>query len=205
MGVPKRFAVEYPDRCLQLVAAAEPFAIENKLTGSFALLVAAAVLTMPFERMRATHFLFQPEDADLSAALKSLTKAPFLQAPFWSANPTDWRQSRIMEGIDHTGGWKDANGRHPADPESENSIAQYCASEVLRVIRNALSHGNIVYLNKNGYEVPGDQMESIAFLSRYEEDPNAKEFTYRVVIAPEMQFLIFVKDWAKWISSFAKD
>lgn len=209
MGVPDRFAVEYPRRALELIGMLEASARENNLLGSFGLLAASAMLTIPFERMRTSHFLHNDaRDADLVKNLKVLEKAAFLKAPFWQTAPDDgaWRQSRIVSTIEKVRGWLDQDGRDPRSEEA-NTIQTRKASEVLRVLRNALAHGNIIYLDKKGQEIAGNRMVYMAFLSRYEETEAQREQaeTYRVVIATEEAFLQFVKSWAEWIGSFDLD
>jgi hypothetical protein len=209
MGVPDRFAIEYPRRALDLIEMLEASAREKSLLGSFGLLAASAILTIPFERMRTSHFLHNDaRDADLVKNLKVLEKAAFLEAPFWRSAPDDgaWRQSRITNTADEVHGWLDEADRDPRSEEA-NTIQTRKANEVLRVLRNALAHGNIIYLDKNGQEIAGHQMVYMAFLSRYEETAAQREQaeTYRVVITTEEAFLHFVKSWAEWIGSFDLD
>lgn len=209
MGVPDRFAIEYPRRALELIGMLEASARENSLLGSFGLLAASAVLTIPFERMRTSHFLHdQARDDDLVKNLKALEKAVFLKAPFWRGAPSNgtWRQSRIVSTVDKVRNWVDPDGRDPRSEEAD-TIQSRKASEVLRVLRNALAHGNIIYLNKDGQEIAGNRMVYMAFLSRYEESPEQREEgeTYRVVITTEEAFLHFVKCWAEWIGGLALD
>ncbi len=88
-----------------------------------------------------------------------------------------------------------------------NTIKERKAEEVIRVLRNALAHGNIIYLDKDGREIAGNRMVYLAFLSRYEETKEQRELatTYRVVVTSEDEFLHFVKAWARWVSSFPLD
>lgn len=209
MGVPDRFAIEYPRRALELIAVLETQARENNLLGSFGLLAASAILTIPFERMRTSHFLHDDaRDVDLVMNLKALEKADFLNAPFWRSEPGDgaWRQSRIVNAVDEVHGWRDQEGHDPRSEES-NTIQKRPASEVLRVLRNALAHGNIIYLDKDGQEIAGNQMVYMAFLSRYEEtmEQREKAETYRLVMTTEEAFLHFVKSWAGWIGNLNLD
>ncbi len=207
MGVPRRFAIEYAERCLQLMDHLKDFAKEADLVGSFSLLVAGTVLTMPYERMKAGHFLHQPEDGDLSEALKLLRKTTFRNAPFWRDEPPEgWRQARLLGEVRDAHVWRDTKGRHPFSHGAENSIGRRSTDEVIRVIRNALSHGNVVYLNKYGFDVPGEQMCFLGFLCEYEQE-NAIEGAipqYRLVAAPEPEFFRLVNDWAHWISQFER-
>lgn len=209
MGVPDRFAIEYPRRALELIGMFETPARERNLLGSFGLLAASAILTIPFERMQAKHFMHDDaRDADLAKNLKTLERTVFLKAPFWRTAPDGgtWRQSRVTNAVDEVHGWLDQEGRDPRSEEA-NTIGIRKASEVLRVLRNALAHGNIVYLDKDGQEIVGNQMVYMAFLSRYEETEQQRERaeTYRVVITTEEAFLQFIKSWAEWISGFDLD
>src|SRR5580704_6901915 len=92
----------------------------------------------------------------------------------------------------------------PSSGESANSVQYRKADDVLRVIRNALAHGNIVYLNERGFEQRDTKLQFLGFLSRYEEAKEASE-TYRLVTTTEDEFLRFVKVWAKWVSNFRDD
>ncbi len=209
MTIPTRFVVEYPQRCLDLIRALEPTARRRDLVGSFSLLVAAAVFVIPYERMGSKSPLHDPDrDIDLFTGLKSLEKVPFIEAPFWAGKPPDaWRFSRIMANANDAAGWMDEGGHHPMEARAKNSLPGRKAGEVLRVIRNALAHGNVVYLNEKGFEQRGTKLQFLGFLSRYEEteEQKAQAQTYRLVTATEDEFLRFVKLWAKWVSQFRDD
>jgi len=208
--IPARFVVEYPQRCLDLIEALEPTARKREIVGSFSLLVAAAVFVIPYERMGSQrHPLHKPaRDVDLFRALKSLRKKPFITAPFWNgAPPNAWRFSRVMSNANDTAGWMDEAGHHPMTAYATNSVQDRSADDVLRVIRNAPAHGNIVYLNESGFEERGTKLQFLGFLSRYEEteEQKVKAETYRLVATTEDEFLRFVKLWAKWVSRFQGD
>jgi hypothetical protein len=205
MGVTTRFAVEYPRRCLELIAEMEGAARNRQLVGSFALLAAAAVLTIPFERMRAKHFLHRRQDRRLPEALKQLSKTRFTDAPFLPAEEhKHWRQSRIFSHFDDVDAWRDGDGRHPLAPDARNLISDYPITETIRAIRNALAHGNIVHLDADGREREGNRLQYLAMLSRYEEGAaQATAESYRVIVTTEEAFLSFVKGWAEWVSELA--
>lgn len=208
--IPARFVVEYPQRCFDLIEALEPTARQSGLVGSFSLLVAAAVFVIPYERMGSQkHPLHRAaRDVDLFHALKSLRKKLFITAPFWNGeSPDAWRFSRIVTNANNTEGWRDEEGHHPMTAQAKNSVQYRKADDVLRVIRNALAHGNIVYLNERGFEERDTKLQFLGFLSRYEEtqERKAKAETYRLVTTTEDEFLRFVKLWAKWVSQFKGD
>src|SRR5450759_4278424 len=144
--IPVRFAVEYPERSLRLLEELEPSARKHELVGSFSILVASSTILIPYERMQSRHPMHRKErDSDLSRALRSLDKKElFSSARFWKgSSPGDWRFSRILTEPNDTRDWRDEDRRHPMAIDAKNTIAARKAGEVLRVIRNALAHGNI--------------------------------------------------------------
>lgn len=191
--IPQRFVTEYPQRCSQLLQMLEPQARQADLVGSFALLVASAAFTIPFGRMtEAKHPLGAPERS-LSSAIKALSKVKFLAAPFWHGQrPAFFRYARIVSDPEHAAGWKDAAGAHPILSEDFKD-----GSTVLRAIRNALAHGNVVYLDENGHESPGSRVRYLAFLAKHEDG-----HSFRVVIFGEEDFLMFLKGWIAWVQQF---
>lgn len=206
--VPERFSIEYPKRCLELLDTCEIEARQRHLIGSFSLLVATAVFTIPYERLKRNHPLARPADNPLYDALRRVERQKFAVAEFWKGIcPDGWRFSRIMTHPSCTHAWKDQDGIHPMHPEAKNLIGARTSDDVLRVIRNALAHGNVIYLDENGFERRGATVQYLAFLSRYEERVKQRDAanTYRLVAVTEEGFLTFVKAWALWLESLPAD
>ncbi len=193
MAVPDRFVTEYPARCRQLLDMLEGPARDADLIGSFALLVASAAFNIPFARMiERDHPLGAPED-QLHNAIRQLRRQPFAEADFWhGAKPSFFRYAKIVTGAEDAVRWRDANDEHPLSSKESKD-----ANTVLRTIRNALAHGNVVYLDKNGHETPGQRLVYLAFLSRHENADG-----YRVAIFDEESFLSFLKAWIEWLQTF---
>lgn len=97
-----------------------------------------------------------------------------------------------MNDPEYAGAWRDETGNHPIQSQETKD-----GNTVLRTIRNALAHGNVVYLDENGHESPGGRLRYLAFLSRHED-----EQSYRVAIFGEEDFLTFLKCWIEWVQSF---
>jgi hypothetical protein len=130
-----------------------------------------------------------------------LERRKWLKADFWAdIDPGIWRFSRIMGDPNDSYEWKDESG-NPSFSTDANTIQKRSVREVFRVLRNALAHGNIVYLDKGGWETEGSRVQHIAFLSRYEEseEQKAEAETYRLVTVREADFLPFVRAWANWV------
>lgn len=191
--IPQRFVTEYPQRCGQLLDMLEPHARGAELVGSFALLVASAAFTIPFGRMtEADHPLGRPERG-LSRAIRQLRRRSFLETPFWGETaPAFFRYARIINDPEYAGGWRDEAGIHPI-----HSAEIKDSNTVLRTVRHALAHGNVVYLDENGHESPGSRLRYLAFLSKHED-----ERSHRVAIFGEEDFLAFLKAWIAWVQTF---
>lgn len=90
---------------------------------------------------------------------------------------------------------------------ANNKIDAANVDKVIRVIRNALPLGSIVYLDKDGFENHGEMVKCLAFLSRYEEDEKsrAKAETYRLLATTEESFFGFLRCWASWLHRQGSD
>ncbi len=112
--IPKRFATEYPERCLQLLEAFEPIARDRDLFGTFSVMLASSILLVPWERANNKHPLKQEQGGGLQASLKGLEKQKWQAAEFWlDAGPREWRFSRIMGDPNDVWHWQDEGG-HPS-------------------------------------------------------------------------------------------
>ncbi|MBF0269950.1 MAG: hypothetical protein HQL44_15300 [Alphaproteobacteria bacterium] len=192
--IPSRFVVEYPQRCSDLLCMLEADARKADLLGSFSVLVASAAFTIPFSRIvEPKHPLGHHEDR-LSKAIKKLKKVPFQRAPFFhEKSQIFFRYALIATNPECTQSWRNSSGVHPIDSTEEKD-----GNTILRAIRNALAHGNVVYLDKWGHETPGEKLTYLGFISKHE----SKQGNYRVAIFDGEGFLEFLKGWIKWIASF---
>jgi hypothetical protein len=156
-------------------------------------LVASAAFTIPFGRMtESKNPLASPEHC-LSSAIKRLKKKSFLDAPFWNGvRPRFFRYATIAANPENSILWRNASNVHPLRSEEDKD-----GKTILLTIRRALAHGNIVYLDKRGYEAPGNRLIYLAFLSNHDSGTG-----YRVVIFDEESFLQFVKSWIVWLQTF---
>lgn len=200
--IPARFSFEYPERCLKIMETSAPLAEEMNLTTTFAVMMAMPLLLVPLERMNAAHpmgeHVVEPE---LHRELKRIRNKAFNSTPFWAGQQDkDWRLSKVVNSIEDTKGWRNSEGFHPSDPASLNEIQSADAGKVLRVMRNALAHGNIVYLDATGFETTYTPAQKIGFVSRTDGFP--WDGRHRVLVVSEQAFMQFLRAWAKWIGGF---
>ena len=194
--IPQRFVTEYPQRCGHLLEMLEPKAREANLVGSFSLLIASAAFTIPFARITESNHPFGGKERKLSSAIRNLTNVSFLEAPFWGEQkPVLFRYARIVNSAKIAGDWKDSAGAHPIC-STENKDG----NTVLRTIRNALAHGNVVYLDENGRESADSPLRYLAFISKHDD-----KVSFRVAIFGEEDFLIFLKAWIAWLRTFPSE
>jgi hypothetical protein len=134
------------------------------------------------------HPLGRPEDG-LLRSIRHLRRRPFLEAPFWGGiAPKFFRYAKIINDPEVAGAWRNEAGIHPVHSNGNT---------VLRTIRHALAHGNIVYLDQRGHESPGSQLRYLAFLSKHDDGRS-----HRVAIFGEEDFLMFLKGWITWLQTF---
>ena len=205
--IPDRFVTEYPARCLELLDAMQQIAAKKDLIGSFALLTAASILNIPLERLARQHPLNAEYGSDVYQALRRVEKQRWADAEFWQGQDcASWHFSRIVTNPNDVSEWQSDDGQ-PSMSAATNTIGGRRAGEVLRALRNALAHGNIVYLNAEGHETAGTRLHFIGFLSRHEEnsEQRAAAETYRLVAVPEWDFLVFIRCWATWLAGFPGD
>ncbi|MES2844746.1 MAG: hypothetical protein V4747_06950, partial [Pseudomonadota bacterium] len=185
---------------IDMLDAFAPIAHQQDLLGTFSIMLASSVLLVPLERAKVAHPLKQEQGGNLQSALDSLARQRWLEAEFWKGNATgDWRFSRIMGKPDNTHAWLNKAGQQSFSPEA-NTIGKRKLGEVLYVLRNALAHGNIIYLDEKGHEEKGNRVEHLAFLSRCEPQEDEAN-TYQLVTVREKDFLPFIKAWAQWIAA----
>jgi hypothetical protein len=194
--IPNYFIIEFSERCGQLLEALEGAARKQELLSSAALLIAAAALTIPFVRATESNHPLDKENKrprDITRAIKKLKKIDFLDAPFLkSERLASFRYAKIVNDINDIGKWRNEKGEHPLRSSEKKD-----AKTVLRTIRSALAHGNVVYLDSDGQETPGNRVSYIALLDKHDDN-----VTHRAVIFDEEDFLLLVKRGVQWLKTF---
>lgn len=206
--IPERFCTEIPQRMMRLLDAIQPIAQQQDLTTSMALMVAMPLLMIPLERTTTrrgepVNAINDVHDArSFVAALRQLKGQPFHKAFLQRPDQlVQWRYLEVAKNIDHPSEWRDSLDRHPLRRGAQNDIKEQNVENVLLTLRHALAHGNVVYLNEDGYEAPNRRVTHLAFVS----EGRSRVGAYRVLIVEENAFVEFLKAWAKWVSRFNMD
>jgi hypothetical protein len=237
--IPQRFIYEYADRVLAMMAAFEPLArrgvalsdgsYSGDLRTSFPLIMASSLLVIPLERLKGEHFLREAErERRIYDPMAAALKKRFMEAPFRGTGA--WYALILDGSVDQPTSWNVRGGR-PILDESHRTRADHAkTSDHVFVIRNALAHGNIVYLDEQGHYAPTHEAFHLAFISRRDVEPGRcrdlrgvsaclsritdqiegretpkKPPSYNVVVTSDETFLSFLKAWAEWLLSLGRD
>lgn len=167
MGNPQHFGIELPQRCLTLLdslwgVASETYSERTShlgpLTSTFLISMSMPIINIPIERIERNLGLRDAEgyaddrhiDPEVAEAFEIVLKRGRLgQAPFYE--PDTWRF------FQYRGNTINLSRNLPeeiADELDKDEAAQRASemntSQWLSVLRNALAHGGILYLNEHG-------------------------------------------------------
>jgi hypothetical protein len=192
MGNPINYSLELPERCLMLVeqlwgpasAIRKPDQPElGPLTSTFLVSMSMPIINFPIERIarpRGAPDLHYANDrpihpnivAEIERAfgMNPLKATPFYQEGAWAfaqcskaplPNIARWLPEEVAEEL---------ASKAAAKRAAELPAAQWCS-----VLRNALAHGGIAYLNAHGRSSYGEPVKMFAFVSgKYDENSHTR-------------------------------
>ncbi len=215
MGNPLHYSLELPQRCSQLIEELWPYAEKilqaeqpelGSLTTTFLISMSMPVVNLPVERMErhknaieqgyADDRNINPVVAEAVATIlggEEFHKAPFYIHDAWSfATHAPFNIARpLPDDLVVELGTKRAAVRASKMPTS-----QWCS-----VLRNAMAHGGIAYLDENGRTSYGQPVRMYAFVSGKYDD--AEELIgINVLRISEANYRIFLRHWVDWLKSF---
>ncbi|MEP2532694.1 hypothetical protein [Shimia sp.] len=181
MGQPNHYGIELPARCLQLVDGlweqAESIHGGNRpdlgpLTTTFLISMAMPIINLPIERIE-RHINKDPGYADdrkinekaVEAFDAVVRKGTLAAAPFYEDGAWSFLALReeplfnIADGIP-----QETADRLGSDEASENA-RRMPANQWVSILRNALAHGGIVYLDEDGRSGHDRPVKMYAFVN----------------------------------------
>jgi len=219
MGNPQHYSLELPERCLQLIDELWPHAelVLQKdrpelgsLTTTFLISMSMPIINLPVERVERHRTVIDQGYADdrlidgataasITAVLggQKFCKAPFFSPGSWSYvfcpsdalfNIANGLPEQLAEALGSQEAF-DRAGRMPA--------SQWCS-----VLRNALAHGGIGYLDAGGRSSYGRPVTTYIFVSakRDEEDHDEMVGLHLLRISEE-NYRTFLSKWVGWLRS----
>jgi hypothetical protein len=86
-----------------------------------------------------------------------------------------------------------------AEPEAKDAATKLSAATAIQALRNALAHGSIVYLDKDGSGLYGSRAEMIAFISE-RRNQGGEVVGYHVLRISEDGFRSFLHRSVDWLN-----
>lgn len=181
----KNFVEDFPHRCRDILKLAGKPAVLRGREVTLALIVASAGLVIPYERLKPDGGEIDHPSGDnkkFSAAannLRTLLAEYFLSSAVWGMPASTWHSGKLKSVTGDPDSWEGLRNRQPVKEDKT-------VGSVLRVIRNALAHGNIFTFN--------NPIEAIIFINANTNDKKeVRDYTF-VFVAPA-DFLLFLEKW----------
>ena len=219
MGNPRNYSLELPERCLLLLDrlwphASSTFAADRPdlgpLTSTFLISMSMPIINLPIERIErrqggeAYHYAsdrsVDPEAAD--AILQTLRRGRLGDAPFFIHGAwrfVSWRESplNIADGL------PEATAHELERDKAAEDAASMPASQWCSILRNALAHGGIAYLNQWGRSSREEPVKMYAFASgKYDqESPQTPKplIAVNFLRISETDYREFLRLWVRWL------
>jgi hypothetical protein len=218
MGNPVHYSREIPSRCLQLINglwqhAEGLFQPDRRdlghLTSTFLVSRSYPIINLPIERIERNRSRQEQGYADdrhidpkLAVAVwqelgaKKLSEAPFFTSGMWS-----FCQSDVFN---IAGGLPDNHAEKLATAEAHTSAADMPTSQWCGVLRNALAHGGVAYLNEHGryaYEAPVSMYLFASGRFRKGDRPEDRPelIGLNLLRIKEGDYRSFLQQWVRWL------
>jgi hypothetical protein len=168
------------------------------------------IINLPIERIeRCKHGQSYADDRALDHAVakavdytlggQKLSEAPFYFPGAWSfawASPDINISQPIPDSLANELSSKEASTRASHMPTSE-----WCS-----ILRNALAHGGVAYLDKDGHSSYGVPVKMYAFVSgKYEGEKKTELVRVNILRISEVDYRKFLQKWVEWLKSSGLD
>lgn len=217
MGNPAHYSLELPQRCLQLIDGLWDHAQQvlqadipklGPLTTTFLLSMSMPIINLPIERIGVpqqksgqSYADDRGKDPELSKAIISTLGKKFREAQFYSPdawsycyyetnrfNIADWLPSSIVEGL--------------ATKEAEKRASEMPVSQWVFILRNALAHGGIVYLDASGRPTDVAPIGMYLFVSGdFDKGNRDKLIGLKFLRISEANYRDFLRAWVGWLEA----
>jgi hypothetical protein len=218
MGNPRHYSVEIPQRCLQLIDElwnhAEQIQQPDRpdlgpLTTTFLLSLSMPIINLPIERIeryRSATIEGYADDRHINPALtaaidtvlsnRELRKTPFYSHGDWSfasyPNQTSLNLARLLP---------DDLAQQLCEESAIRKASKMPTLQWCSVLRNAMAHGGIAYLDQRGRTSYGEPVKMYAFASGVYRAPAKEPIALNVLRISEINYRAFLRKWVDWLES----
>lgn len=229
MGNPQHYSIELPGRCMELIDRLWPAASEIRggerpdlgpLTSTFLLSMSMPILDIPVERIERQIDKADGEgyaddrllNKNAVKAFKDVIRRGQLQAaPFYRDGA--WRFHSMKEGPfpNIADGIPDALADALSTEASIEAARKMNAQQWISIIRNAMAHGGIAYLDEHGRSSHGTPVKMYAFVSGKYGKPKCLHAEtdcrnglgalegLNILRVSETDFRDFLRAWVVWL------
>lgn len=214
MGKPKHYSLELPQRCMKLIGELLPCVDQipdperpdlGPLDTTFVLSMSIPILNLPIERIekhRSSKDHAFANDRHISSKLtkridkaiggNNLCNSPFFEKHFWRYTFRELEQPfNLAEGIPED--VLTALNEPMACAAAANLKAQQWSS----ILRNALAHGGIAFLDADGRTSYDRRVDMLLFVS---EKWRCKDFLgWNFLRIRQSDYLEFLRLWVNWL------
>ena len=215
MGNPIHYSLELPQRCLQLIDELWPAVQRSRqrdrpdlgsLSTTFLISMSMPIINLPVERLErhknSTSDGYVDDrhiDTKVSAAVEQVLGGYELKrAPFFVQG--EWRfTTRTTPPLPNIArGLPDAIASQLSTDEAATRASKMPTSQWCGILRNAMAHGGIAYLDKNGRSTYGDPVEMLLFASgKFNTD--GKLIAVNLLRISESDYRAFLGRWVGWL------
>ena len=185
------YVKDFPSRCGEILAGFESSALELGRDVTLLLSISTTALIFPHDRLKCPRPYRHPSgDRDrhprAARQYEQLLDNSFLSSPLWGKpGASTWRKGKVQNvGWGGPDSWPELRAAEEMKPEAR-------VSEVLRILRNALAHGNVF--------TEGMQIRNIVFLTW--DGRKAAKF---ISVSPQ-DFRSFMMKYIRFVSSLKLD
>lgn len=217
MGEPRNYSLEIPQRCLQLIdglwdeaakQVQQSGAPVGPLTSTFLLSMSSPILNFPIERLeRAQGGEVYADDRGISPNLtqamlalfgRSFSKTPFYREAAWSFVSCD-----VPPRPNLAHGLADEVAEKLTSAESFKAAARMPMSQLCTILRNALAHSGVAYLDGQGRASRNELVSMYAFVSgRYVGKCEDRKLTgVHYLRVSEVSYRSFLRSWVEWLTN----
>jgi hypothetical protein len=219
LGNPDHYSRALPQRCLQLIDDLWGHATQTlqadrpecgPLTSTFLLSMSMPIVNLPIERIERHRVKEGEAYADDSAKDPKLSRAIFdtlgpqelRKAPFYSPGAWSFAEARVFNISD---GLPTEFATMLASPEAEKRASKMPTSQWSSILRNAMAHGGIAYLDHSGqYAYEEAPVGMYLFVSGKKND-EGKLIGLRLLRISEAKYRDFLRAWVKWLQQTGLD
>lgn len=219
MGNPLHYSLELPQRCLQLIDElwqhAESIRQKDQpelgaLTTTFLISMSMPIVNLPVERIERhlaaidqayadDRHIDEGVSAEVLAVLggQELGKAPFFTPGAWSfVSCSNDALFNIANGL------PDDIASQLGSEEASRNASKMATGQWSSVLRNAMAHGGIGYLDDEGRSSYGRQVAMYVFVSgKYDRDNRDKLMGLHLLRISEENYRAFLRKWVNWLQS----